>query len=104
MLEKLEQAQIKSKQPIEQATEKLRTAALQIKGADLDEDRLHFVDLSSAMRTLLDHIRPDKDRWPELYVFYCPMSKAYWIQTTEKTKNPYYGYKMLKCGEVKKTL
>ena len=28
------------------------------------------------------------------------MSKGDWVQTTADKANPYYGFKMLKCGEL----
>ncbi|MNG29248.1 hypothetical protein D3C84_1146450 [compost metagenome] len=44
----------------------------------------------------------------ELYVHYCPMAfdnkGAVWISTTKEVRNPYFGEKMLKCGEVKETI
>jgi hypothetical protein len=33
---------------------------------------------------------------------YCPMLKKEWIQTSAKIENPYYGKRMLECGEIKK--
>lgn len=33
-----------------------------------------------------------------LYYQYCPMKKAYWISREPEIKNPYYGQKMLNCG------
>jgi hypothetical protein len=38
----------------------------------------------------------------------CPMANdnkgAYWISQEKEIRNPYYGEKMLKCGENKETL
>lgn len=33
-------------------------------------------------------------------IYYCPMADAYWVQKSGAVKNPYYGAKMLACGEV----
>lgn len=33
-------------------------------------------------------------------IYYCPMADAYWVQKSGAVKNPYYGAKMLGCGEV----
>ncbi len=82
------------------AAEKLRTAALKTTGKDIQADRVTFVDLSAAMRTLVAQIRPDNKRWPKLYIYHCPMSKGDWIQATKEKSNPYYGFKMLKCGQL----
>lgn len=35
-------------------------------------------------------------------VVYCSMAKASWLQKKGKTRNPYYGKKMLACGEIVK--
>lgn len=44
----------------------------------------------------------------EAYYEFCPMAfneeGAYWISETEKIRNPYFGDKMLTCGEVKEKL
>ncbi|MCE7909965.1 MAG: DUF3347 domain-containing protein, partial [Candidatus Omnitrophica bacterium COP1] len=38
---------------------------------------------------------------------FCPMAfdnkGAYWIQTGDIIANPYFGSKMLRCGEIRKT-
>jgi hypothetical protein len=36
------------------------------------------------------------------YVVNCPMLKKDWVQTSAKIENPYYGKRMLECGEIKK--
>lgn len=78
----------------------LHQAALKIRGADLTDDRSHFAKLSAAMRIIVEHSRPDRTRWPALYIYHCPMSQADWIQRVEKKANPYYGFKMLDCGKL----
>ena len=44
----------------------------------------------------------------EAFYEYCPMAfnneGAYWLSDEEKIRNPYFGSKMLNCGEVKDTL
>ncbi len=80
--------------------QKLHAAALKTTGASLAEDRVTFVELSAAVRTLVEQARPDRKRWPKLYIYHCPMSKGDWIQATEVKANPYYGFKMLKCGKL----
>jgi len=83
------------------AAQRLHTAALKTTGAGLAADRVTFVELSAAVRTLVEHARPDRKRWPKLYIYHCPMSKGDWIQATEDKANPYYGFKMLRCGQLK---
>ena len=40
----------------------------------------------------------------KLYVMFCPMKKAGWLQTNAEVANPYYSSEMKQCGEVKRTL
>jgi Cu(I)/Ag(I) efflux system membrane fusion protein len=43
-----------------------------------------------------------------VYHQYCPMAfndkGAYWLSNEAEIKNPYFGKKMLECGEVKDSL
>ncbi len=86
---------------VAEAAEKLHTAALRMTGTSLTEDRAVFVDISASVRILVSHARPDRARWPKIYVYHCPMSKGDWLQATDDKANPYYGFKMLKSGELK---
>ncbi len=36
----------------------------------------------------------------QIDVLYCSMAKGSWLQKHGKTRNPYYGSKMLECGDV----
>lgn len=85
------------------AVERLRAAAVRTTGKDLDADRATFVELSNAMRAVLDQVRPDAAHYPKLYIYHCPMTKGDWIQDTDTMANPFYGFKMLKCGDLKET-
>lgn len=38
----------------------------------------------------------------DVYVYYCSMAKASWVQKLAQIENPYYGQKMLACGEIVK--
>lgn len=83
------------------STERLRAAALKIRGRNLEQDRVTFVELSAAFNAVIEVARPSRDRWPKLYIYHCPMSKGDWVQSGEEKRNPYYGFKMLTCGELK---
>ncbi|MCO6438629.1 MAG: efflux RND transporter periplasmic adaptor subunit [Phycisphaerae bacterium] len=83
-----------------QAAKRLHAAALKITGK-LETDRVTFVELSAAVSVLVEYARPDKTRWPKLYLYHCPMSKGDWLQPAEEKANPYYGFKMLNCGELR---
>lgn len=39
-----------------------------------------------------------------VYLQYCPMKKAYWLSNEMAIRNPYYGKKMLTCGNIKEIL
>jgi hypothetical protein len=82
------------------AAEELRAAALRLTGKSLQDDRVTFVALGRAMRELVTHVRPSRQRYPKIYVFHCPMTKGDWLQTSEDMANPFYGFAMLKCGEL----
>jgi len=85
------------------AVNALHLAALKMTGTNIQTDRVTLVELSAAMNTLIENVRPDRERWPTLYIYHCPMSKGDWIQAVEGKANPYYGFKMLKCGELRGT-
>lgn len=85
---------------VREAVTLLRTTALKTTGAALASDRVTFVEMSAAMRTLVTHLRPDSKRWPKLYIYHCPMSKGDWLQSAEEKANPYYGFQMRTSGEL----
>ena len=67
--------------------------------ADIEEARKKFQKLSKLMADL---------PLPEGYVVaFCPMVEdgkgASWVQSAGDIENPYYGSKMLNCGEITKT-
>jgi hypothetical protein len=81
------------------AARRLRAAAVQMTGENLEADRVTFVALGNAMRVLVDHVRPNTSRYPKIYIYHCPMTKGDWLQAHDQMANPFYGFKMLKCGE-----
>jgi uncharacterized protein YdbL (DUF1318 family) len=72
---------------------------------DIEAKRKSFQMISDAMYDLVRTIRFDKD---VVYHQFCPMAfndaGAYWISATADIKNPYFGKKMLTCGEVKDSI
>jgi Cu(I)/Ag(I) efflux system membrane fusion protein len=42
------------------------------------------------------------------YLAYCPMAfenaGAYWLQTDRAISNPYFGARMLRCGEIRDSI
>lgn len=71
---------------------------------DLEQARKAFTDVSTAMIDLVKAVPPTGAAAETLYVAYCPMVKASWLQKTEEVANPYMGQKMLACGEVTETI
>ena len=70
----------------------------------IDHQREHFEVLSNDLNDLISLIGTDK----KLYQDFCPMYNdgkgANWISEIEDIQNPYYGNKMLTCGEIKKEI
>jgi len=59
-----------------------------------------------AVREAFGELSRPMVRWREMAagerpkVAYCPMAKKPWLQDSEEIANPYYGSKMLRCGEI----
>ncbi len=70
----------------------------------IDHQREHFEMLSKDMYDLVKTFGATQI----LYQDYCPMYNenkgATWISETKEIKNPYFGKKMLKCGELKEEM
>lgn len=70
-----------------------------------EKKRIHFEGISDAMYTIL---KKAELKNAGIYQQFCPMAfnnkGAYWLSNTEEIKNPYFGSKMLECGEVTETL
>lgn len=66
--------------------------------AGIDAQRAAFADMSKALITAMV---ADPTLQKGRYIFECPMAPAYkrWVQTHSKLQNPYWGSKMLECGE-----
>lgn len=75
------------------------------KAKNIEDFRDGFVLLSESFIALVKSFQLVDQT---LYVQYCPMAKndkgAYWLSLSPEIRNPYFGNKMLKCGEVKDIL
>ncbi len=71
----------------------------------IKEQRVAFSDLSNLLIALVKEIGVASG---EVYVDYCPMAfnntGAYWLSSEKGIRNPYYGERMMTCGETKETL
>lgn len=75
---------------------KIQTAASKLAGAeDIEAIREAFKALSRPMAMWATMSKPK-----DIYVVYCPMAKASWLQKGKAIKNPYEGHKMPKCGQI----
>ena len=85
---------------VEDATEH----AEHIAKSDIGHQREHFDVLSKDIIDLLAITGSDRT----LYQAYCPMYNnnkgAQWLSASKEIKNPYYGSKMMTCGEVQKEI
>ncbi len=66
-----------------------------------EKQRIAFATLSSAMYGLLKNVNLKNT---VVYEEHCPMALdekgAYWLSDDSDIKNPYFGKKMIECGEV----
>jgi Cu(I)/Ag(I) efflux system membrane fusion protein len=75
---------------------KLQAAAKKLKDAkDIKTMREALKDLSKPMAMWVTMSKPQG-----VSVAYCSMAPGSWIQKGTKIANPYYGAKMLRCGEI----
>lgn len=67
----------------------------------IEDKRKEFETLSDALWNLTRTVRFDKQT---VYYVYCPMALdnkgAYWLSDKKEIRNPYFGSKMLNCGEI----
>jgi len=68
---------------------------------DIDHQREHFDLLSTDIKDLIAIAGADRT----LYQIFCPMYNngegGMWLSANNEIKNPFYGSKMMTCGEVK---
>ena len=71
---------------------------------NVEAKRTSFEDLSKAAYALVNDFGANTT----LYKEYCPMAfndkGAFWLSAKSEIKNPYFGDKMLECGEVQEVL
>lgn len=73
--------------------------------SDIEAQRSAYSKMSNDMIALVKKAGVNNG---ELYVEYCPMAfddkGASWLSSSKEIRNPYFGEKMLTCGEVKETI
>jgi membrane fusion protein, copper/silver efflux system len=74
---------------------------------DIETQRKAFGKLSDDLTQAIKSLGVDMGG-KSLYLEFCPMANnnkgSYWISLEKKIMNPFFGQKMLKCGEVKETM
>jgi Cu(I)/Ag(I) efflux system membrane fusion protein len=77
---------------------------VQMQGIEMK--RSHFSVISNKLAEAIEEFGLHGDQ--KLYLEFCPMDfdnkGGYWISESKEIRNPYFGEKMMKCGEVKKEL
>lgn len=72
--------------------------------SSIDHQREHFEALSTDISDMIALLGTEKT----LYIDFCPMANnnkgAHWLSEVRGIKNPYFGSKMLKCGNVKERI
>ena len=72
----------------------------------IQEKRSYFSHVSEIVYCTVKSFGLHKDM--KLYAIFCPMAfdgkGAYWLSDSKEIRNPYFGEKMLNCGEVKEEL
>lgn len=80
----------------------MEEASKRIEGSsDVEDQRAAFSTLTSVMVSAVKYFGLDGEK---VYYQYCPMAfnnkGDFWLSDSEKVLNPYFGDKMLRCGEV----
>lgn len=84
----------------------MRAEIAKIKGSkDIEEQRASLLPLSESLYGIIKYFSIDNI---EAYYQFCPMAEngqgAYWLSSTAKIENPYFGDRMLSCGETKEVI
>jgi Protein of unknown function (DUF3347) len=75
---------------------KIKAAAVKLsKAKGIAKQREAFMELSRPLAMWATMSKP-----AGINVVFCSMAKGSWLQRDKKIANPYYGAKMLRCGEV----
>jgi hypothetical protein len=84
------------RQQVAGAQRALQAGRADLTSGDLERVRKQFFALSKPLIRYVGWFRAREGRYR---TFHCSMKKAAWIQEEPKPGNPYFGPKMLRCGE-----
>jgi Cu(I)/Ag(I) efflux system membrane fusion protein len=79
----------------------IAAASVWSEGEDLAAARAAFLPFSTQVVKLVQLLQADESNSRSLKVYHCPMAPkpGLWFQAKGPLRNPYYGAKMLSCGE-----
>ena len=81
------------------------SAAKIVNASDIEVQRAAYEDLSKQM---MEKVKATGVENGELYVQFCPMAfndkGASWLSSNKEIRNPYFGEKMMSCGETRETI
>lgn len=88
--------------PIKGTSRLIASAKKASAAPNIEALRKAFKSVSNDMIALVvkHHVKTDAPA----YVQYCSMVKARWLSADEQVRNPYYGKKMLFCGQTQRTI
>ena len=89
-------------QPIKDELQQIANNSEHLHHLSLEEARKKFKPISHAVVKLATQVRGSETRLP-FHHFFCPMvpeGGGDWLQSDQKLLNPYFGSKMLHCGEL----
>jgi multidrug efflux pump subunit AcrA (membrane-fusion protein) len=68
---------------------------------DLAEARMQFLPFGAGVTELTKELKKDDQAFAGLRIYHCPMAPkpGLWMQAKGPLRNPFYGSKMLNCGE-----
>ncbi len=94
----------KEQEELTDIIEDAKEHAEHISESPMEHQREHFDILSKDIIDMIAITGTDK----KLYQDFCPMYNnnkgAQWLSSTEEIKNPYFGSKMMDCGEIQKQI
>lgn len=78
------------------------------KAVNIEEQRALFSSISNELIKISKKLGVEMSNKKPVYIDFCPMANndkgGYWLSAEEKIKNPYFGKKMIKCGEIKQII
>jgi membrane fusion protein, copper/silver efflux system len=86
---------------LSQLIQRLNKAATPDRAKDLVEARAQFLPLGAAVAELARNLKNQGQAFAGLKVYHCPMAPkpGLWMQANGPLRNPFFGAKMLNCGE-----